>query len=104
MAVAIKKVHAKNGIWVTAGGYEYNLTLIAVALSLATAGPGRFSVDGLLGKHRSGLRWGLLTVLLGLGGAATTLAVADRLAPVEAAFESAKATETDEKDQPVPSD
>jgi putative oxidoreductase len=81
MAVAIKKVHAKNGVWVTAGGYEYNVTLIAAALSLAASGPGLFSVDGLFGKQRSGLRWGVVALALGLGGAATTLAVADRLAP-----------------------
>lgn len=81
MLVAIQKVHAKNGIWVTAGGFEYNATLIAAALSLATAGPGALSVDGLLRRQRSGLRWGVLALALAAGGAAATLAVADRMAP-----------------------
>ena len=31
MAVAIQKVHGKNGVWVTKGGFEYNLVLIAAA-------------------------------------------------------------------------
>jgi putative oxidoreductase len=81
MAVAIKKVHAPNGVWVTGGGYEYNLTLIAAALSLAASGPGLWSVDGLFGKQRSGFGWGLVALALGLGGAAVTLAVADKFAP-----------------------
>jgi putative oxidoreductase len=83
MAVAIKKVHAKNGVWVTAGGFEYNLTLIAASLSLAASGPGLFSVDGLFGKQRSGFRWGVVALALGLGGAAATLAVASNLAPAD---------------------
>jgi len=81
MAVAINKVHGKNGVWVTAGGYEYNLTLIAACLSLAASGPGPFSVDGLIGKQRSGFGWGVLALALALGGAAATLAVASKLAP-----------------------
>ena len=83
MLVAIEKVHAKNGVWVSNGGYEYNATLIAAALSLATAGPGLFSLDGLLRRQRSGLRWGALALALAAGGAATTLAVSSRMQPAE---------------------
>jgi putative oxidoreductase len=81
MAVAIKKVHGKNGLWVHEGGYEYNLTLIAASLALAAEGPGVLSLDALLRKHRSGLQWAIVAAALGLGGAAATLAVADRMAP-----------------------
>lgn len=81
MAVAIHKVHAKNGVWVTKGGYEYNLTIIAAALELAAGGPGRLSIDGLLGKQRKGFLWGLAAAALGLGAAAATIAVSDQLAP-----------------------
>ncbi len=81
MSVAIVKVHAKNGPWVSSGGYEYNLTLIAACLSLATSGPGPISIDGILGKQRSGLRWGALGLLLGVSGAAATIAVAERMRP-----------------------
>src|SRR5487761_1322159 len=48
MAVAIKKVHAKNGVWVSSGGFEYNLTLIAAAFALAGAGSGPLSIDSVL--------------------------------------------------------
>jgi putative oxidoreductase len=85
MAVAIRKVHAKNGLWVTQGGYEYNLTLIGAALALAAEGPGVLSLDAALGKHRSGFHWALVAAGLGLGGAAATLAVAERMAPGEGA-------------------
>lgn len=81
MAVAIQKVHAKNGVWVSSGGFEYNLTLMAAAFALAAEGPGPVSVDGLLRKQRSGLTWAVLQLALGLGGAAATLAVADKMAP-----------------------
>jgi len=83
MAVAIHKVHAKNGVWASEGGFEYNLTLIAAALALAATGPGPFSLDGLLGGQRSGLRWGVVAFLLGIGGAASTIAVASRFRPDE---------------------
>jgi putative oxidoreductase len=83
MLVAIKKVHLKNGVWVSKGGYEYNATLIAAALSLATAGPGLFSLDGLFRRQRAGLRWGAVALALGVGGAAATLAVSSRMQPAE---------------------
>jgi putative oxidoreductase len=80
MAVAIRKVHQKNGIWAADGGFEYNLTLMAAAFALAVEGPGLLSLDGILRRQRSGLRWGVVEVLLGLGGAAAVVALADALA------------------------
>src|SRR3954466_10067229 len=41
MVTAIRKAHADKGPWVTNGGYEYNLTLIAAMLALTEAGPRR---------------------------------------------------------------
>jgi putative oxidoreductase len=47
-AVAINKVHAKNGYDITKGGFEYNLALMAIAGALLFAGPGLFSAhEGL---------------------------------------------------------
>ena len=46
MAVAIRKVHWKNGLMVSKGGYEFNLSLIAACLALLLVGPGRASLDG----------------------------------------------------------
>jgi len=48
MAMAIVKVHAQNGLWSTSNGYEYNLTLIAVALGIALIGPGQYALDVFL--------------------------------------------------------
>lgn len=48
MIMAIVKVHAPNGLWSTANGYEYNLTLIAVAIGLALSGPGKYALDAFL--------------------------------------------------------
>jgi putative oxidoreductase len=45
MLVALFKVHIKNGFWSTAGGYEFNLLLIAVALGVAFIGAGDYSID-----------------------------------------------------------
>lgn len=50
MLVAIKTVHLAKGVWNSNGGFEYNLTLIAVALLLAAAGPGSFTLPHLLGR------------------------------------------------------
>ncbi|SDO54872.1 putative oxidoreductase [Paenibacillus sp. yr247] len=47
MVVSIVKVHAKNGYWATAGGYEYNLLLIAIAVGVAFMGAGTYSIDAL---------------------------------------------------------
>jgi putative oxidoreductase len=47
MAIAIVKVHGKNGLWVTQNGYEFNLVLIVVAVSVALIGPGDYSLDAM---------------------------------------------------------
>src|SRR6266446_4024503 len=52
MAVAIAKVHGPKGFFVQNGGYEYNLVLIVAALAVAAMGPGRYSLDHLVGLAR----------------------------------------------------
>ena len=51
MIVAIATVHLPKGFWNGKGGYEFNLTLIAAAASLALTGPGTYSIDQALGVH-----------------------------------------------------
>ena len=47
-AVAVWKVHAKNGFDIGKKGFEYNLALMAIACGLLIAGPGRVSAhEGL---------------------------------------------------------
>ncbi|ANF96105.1 DoxX family protein [Paenibacillus bovis] len=48
MVMAIVKVHAPNGFWNTAGGYEFNLILIVVLIGIALTGAGSYSLDALL--------------------------------------------------------
>lgn len=44
MVMAILTVTGKNGLWVQAGGCEYNLVLLAAVGALAFIGPGAFSL------------------------------------------------------------
>lgn len=46
-------VHAGNGVFVDAGGWELVAALGAVSLTLAAVGAGRYSVDGLVGTRRA---------------------------------------------------
>jgi putative oxidoreductase len=69
MITAIRTVHAKNGPWVTDGGYEYNIVLIAAALALVEVGPGDLSLDAALGQERSGAGWALAALISGALGA-----------------------------------
>ena len=69
MLTAIHRVHLKNGPWVTGGGYEYNVVLIAAALALAEVGPGKLSLDHALGQERSGLGATLAAAAIGVAGA-----------------------------------
>jgi putative oxidoreductase len=68
MSTAIRKVHGKNGPWVTDGGYEYNLALIAIMVALADVGPGDVSVDHALGIEVKGPLVALLALAAGIGG------------------------------------
>ena len=72
MITAIRKVHAEKGPWVTNGGYEYNLTVIAATLALTEAGPGRPSVDDALFPWLKGNAVALAT-FAGAAAAATLL-------------------------------
>ena len=55
MLVAIKKVHARHGFFLNwslaqdkGHGFEFNLALIAMALSIVIGGAGVLSIDGLI--------------------------------------------------------
>ncbi len=48
MLVAIATVHLPRGFWVSKGGYEFNLALLAAVTALALTGPGAYSLDAAL--------------------------------------------------------
>ena len=73
MATAIAEVHAKNGPWNAKGGYELNALIIGAAFALTEAGPGFPALDGLVTKRRSGLRWALAELAVGVGASAALI-------------------------------
>src|SRR5215218_5092255 len=66
MLVAARTAHAGKGPWVTGGGWEYVLTIAAVAIGLAFNGAGAWSLDGAIGWDVSGLSWGVGAALVAL--------------------------------------
>jgi putative oxidoreductase len=90
MMTAIDTVHAKNGPWLTNGGYEYNVVLIAAALALVEVGPGDLSLDAARGRERSGSGWTLAALAAGaIGAIGARVAAAAAPAPPASTTESA---------------
>jgi putative oxidoreductase len=84
MLVAIYSVHIHNGFFITKQGYEYNLVLIASALALAFAGPGRISFDAAVGLPLAGNAWGAIAIGLAFLGALPPLVLRETPAPAAA--------------------
>lgn len=55
--VAIGKVHGPKGFSNLSGGYEYNLTLVAIALGVLVSGPGALSLHELLERRVQRKPW-----------------------------------------------
>ena len=85
MVVAVGTVHWRNGLWVTNGGYEFNLVLWTVAIAVAASGPGRFSVDHALGwvDNLSGVWGGVGVLVVSLLGGLLVLALREPQLPAE---------------------
>jgi putative oxidoreductase len=76
MLTAICTVHRTNGLWITEGGFEYNLVLIAGAFGVSATGRGAWSLDHVLGLHVAGAGWALAALAAGALGAIATIALA----------------------------
>jgi putative oxidoreductase len=83
MLVAIATVHWSKGFFNHNGGYEYPMVLSTAALGIVFLGPGRFSVDALLGREYAGIGWGLASLIAGSLGAVLQLASRRRQPAVE---------------------
>jgi putative oxidoreductase len=81
MLTAIKRVHLQNGPWVTKGGYEYPLVTILFVLGLIETGPGKASLDAILGRERSGAGWAAMAFGTGALGAYAVEKLAERNIP-----------------------
>jgi putative oxidoreductase len=77
MLVAIVTVHWEKGFWSTAGGYEFNLAIVAAAVAIAATGPGRFSLDDAVGwaGALSGPWWAVGVLAAGMLASLLTLSV-----------------------------
>ena len=73
MLVAIAKVHGEKGPWVTGGGYEYNLLILAALFALSEIGPGPLSLDHARGSDMHGVGWAVLELALAAAGATAVL-------------------------------
>lgn len=84
MAVAARTDHRGKGFFVFQGGWEYTGVVGGAAVALAALGPGRWSLDQLLGRPRAGARWAVVAAAAGIGAAAAVLATSYRPAPADA--------------------
>ena len=87
MVASIATVHRGKGMFNENGGWELTVTFALVAVALAAAGPGDWSLDAALGLDLAGTGWGLAALGAGLaGGLGAVLSgrVASRGAPREA--------------------
>ncbi len=53
--VALLAVHAGNGFFVSTGGYEFILLILAVSIAIFAMGPGKYSVDAKWGKGQGAM-------------------------------------------------
>jgi putative oxidoreductase len=78
MVVAMFTDHRGKGYFVFKGGWEYVLFVAITATALASAGPGRWSVDHAISLGWFGVRWAAVAVVLGVGAALLMLATSYR--------------------------
>jgi putative oxidoreductase len=80
MLNAIATVHWKKGFFNSAGGFEYNLLIIATTVAVTATSPGRFSLDHAFGwaGSISGPWWALAIAVLAPMIALVTLTLGRR--------------------------
>jgi putative oxidoreductase len=81
MTTAARTDHRGNGFFMFRNGWEYVGVVGAVSAAMAALGPGRFSVDHLIGRERHGMRWALFAGALGVANSTALLAVSYRPNP-----------------------
>ena len=83
MTTAILTAHARNGIWSAEGGFEFPLTLLALAFVISSLGAGSYSINAWAHvSNWAGIHWSMshvaragIVLAIGVGaGVATVLA------------------------------
>jgi putative oxidoreductase len=93
MAVAVRKVHLANGVWVSNGGFEYNAVLLAALFAITAAGPD---------DERAGAGWAFAEFAVGMAGAEAVLRFADaRPAPAKDAQDAMETASGQAEPQPA---
>jgi putative oxidoreductase len=85
MTTAVRKVHIKNGVWNSKGGWEYNAVLAVAAAVIAWEGPGVVSFDAIFKRSRWGIGGGLFAIAAGVGSSFVITELAKRAKPAEPA-------------------
>jgi putative oxidoreductase len=81
MTTAALTDHRGKGFFVFKGGWEYTAVVATVAAALAAVGPGRWSIDALLGRRRQGPWWAIAATALGVGSSLALVAISYRPDP-----------------------
>ena len=75
MVVAGWTVHRNNGFFIIKEGWEYIFVLAVIAMTIATIGPGEWSLDNVLNSGSKFDSWAgfLISLLLGVGAGLSQL-------------------------------
>jgi putative oxidoreductase len=73
MTVAALTDHRGKGFFVFKGGCEYVAVVAVMATAVAFIGPGRWSLDRLIGLRLDGLGWGLAAACAGVAAGVGTV-------------------------------
>jgi putative oxidoreductase len=91
MVVAVITVHAKNGFFNTAGGYEFPLLIATASAALALAGPGQLSVDRALGLDAVWTpAFAVVAIIVGVAGGLANLALRHTAPPSDSRAAAAR--------------
>jgi putative oxidoreductase len=74
MITAVATVHWDQGFFAQDGGYEYPLILAVIAIAVAFAGAGKYSVDAAVGWSLGGAKWGIAAAGLAVVASAAIIA------------------------------
>jgi putative oxidoreductase len=73
MVVATWVAHRAGGFFIYNNGWEYTVSIAVLAIAIGVSGPGRFSLDRVLGLELNGWLGAGIVLVLGLGGGVAQL-------------------------------